>query len=52
MPYSILPHNGGFKVVNTATGEVHAKHTTRPRAEAQVKLLRGLEHGMIPKKKK
>ena len=51
MPYAILPVNGAFKVVNTATGQVHAEHTTRPKAEAQVRLLRGIEHGMKPRKK-
>lgn len=51
MPYAILPADGAFKVVNTATGEVHAKHTSRAKAEAQVRLLRGVEHGMKPRKK-
>ena len=52
MPYAILPANGGFKVVNTQTGQVHAKHTTRDKAEAQVRLLRGVEHGMKVRSKK
>ena len=51
MPYAILPSDGGFKVVNTSNGAVHAKHTTRAKAEAQVRLLRGVEHGMKPRKK-
>ena len=52
MPYSILPTGDGqFKVVNTATGKVHAKHTTERRAEAQVRLLRGIERGMRPANK-
>ena len=49
MPYAILSAKGGFKVVNTATGKVHAAHTTREKAEAQVRLLRGVEHGMVPR---
>ena len=50
MPYGILRANGDFKVVNTATGKVHAAHTTREKAEAQVRLLRGIEHGMVPRR--
>lgn len=30
---------------------VHAKHTTKSKAEAQARLLRGIEHGMVPKKR-
>lgn len=43
MPYKINQVMGGFEVVNKATGEVHAKHTTRDRAEAQVRLLHAVE---------
>lgn len=46
MPYAVLPSGKDFRVVNTATGKVHAKHTTLEKAEAQVRLLRGVEHGM------
>ncbi len=41
-----------FKVVNISTGQIHAKETTRGNAEAQVRFLNGLRHGMIPRKKK
>ena len=49
MPYAILKHGNAFKVVNSATGKVHAKHTSLSNAEAQVRLLRGVEHGMQPR---
>ena len=52
MPYAILPADGGFKVVNTASGAVHAKHTSRAKAEAQVRLLRGVEAGTLKPRKK
>jgi len=49
MPYAILSDGrGGFRVVNTATGKEHAHHTTLAKAESQVRLLRGVEHGMVP----
>jgi hypothetical protein len=46
MPYQIekLP-SGKFRVVNTETGEIHAKSTTKKNAQAQINLLRGVEHG-------
>lgn len=52
MPYSLLHVSGGYKVVNSATGQVHSKHTTLPKAEAQIRLLRGIEHGMKVRGKK
>ena len=52
MPYAILPVKGGFKVVNTQSGKVHAEHTTKDKADAQVRLLRGVEHGMKVRGKK
>ena len=44
MPYAIRRTRGGHKVVNTATGKVHAEHTSRAKAEAQVRLLNAVEH--------
>lgn len=46
MPYTIRPIRGSkmVKVVNTETGEVKAKRTTRKKAANQIKLLEGLEH--------
>jgi hypothetical protein len=49
MPYKIFPLRGTrfYKVINTDTGAVKAKRTTRRRALAQVRLLEGLEHGTL-----
>lgn len=53
MPYSIKSVDGGFKVVNTATGKAASTrlldHKT---AVKQFKLLEGLEHGWSPTGKK
>ena len=43
MPYAIRKVKGGYSVVNTKTGVVHAKHTTKPKAEAQIRLLHMLD---------
>ena len=48
MPYAIRRRDGAYQVVNTATGEVHAHHTTRQKAEAQIRLLHMVEHGGKP----
>ena len=53
MPYEIKKKGTGFVVVNTATGKEHSKKPIpRARAEAQMRLLYGIEHGMIPRGKK
>lgn len=40
MPYTIRKlTNGYYRVKNTATGVVHSKHTSKTKAEAQVRLL-------------
>ena len=44
MPYSIVKNkDNSYKVVNTATGKVHAKRTTLKKAEAQIRLLHMME---------
>ena len=44
MPYKIVKHaRGDYSVVNAATGKVHAKHTSKAKAEAQVRLLHSVE---------
>lgn len=48
MPYEIRENDGKFEVVNKDSGDVKAKHTSRDKAEAQVKLLHGIEHGWRP----
>lgn len=40
----------GFRV--STPGGVKAKRTTKKKAEAQARLLRGIEHGLVPRKKK
>lgn len=54
MPYQIrkVRNKECYKVINTLTKEVSAKCTTRSKAESQVKLLLGIEHGMTVLKKK
>ncbi len=49
MPARIRKVNG-FQV--RTPGGVKAKSTTKAKAEAQVRLLHGIEHGMVPRKKK
>jgi len=47
MPYSleqISPRR--YSVINTNTGQLHSKHTSKKKAEAQIRLLNGIEHGM------
>ena len=44
MPYRVQRTMGGFEVVNTETGEVHAKHTTEAKAKAQMRLLNAVKH--------
>ena len=45
MPVRIKKVNG-YRV-STPSG-VKAKHTTKKKAEAQARLLRGVEHGWVP----
>ena len=54
MPYSVVKHGTGYAVINNITGKVHAKHTTKEKAMAQVRLLHGIDAGMKmkPVKKK
>jgi hypothetical protein len=40
-----------YQVKNVETGKVHAKCSTKEKALAQKRLLDGLDHGMILKKK-
>ena len=53
MPYDIRKKGTGYVVVNTATGKEHSKKPIpKSRAESQMRLLYGIEHGMIPRGKK
>ena len=38
-----------FAVINADTGKVHARHTTKEKAEAQVRLLQAKDHDWQPK---
>ena len=53
MPYKIVSKVIGgevkYAVKNTQTGKTHG-YTTKTKAEAQMRLLYGVEHGMIPRK--
>lgn len=49
MPYAVKKNGSAWEVVNSSTGEVHAKHTTKKKAEAQVRLLEEQE-GFVPDK--
>jgi len=46
MPYSVRKVKGGYSV-STPHG-AKAKRTTKRKAKAQVRLLRGIEHGWRP----
>ena len=52
MPYSIRKADSKFKVVNTETGKVKGTHATKEKAQNQINLLRGVEHGWKPTGKK
>lgn len=47
MPYK-MKNVDGFQVKGPSG--VHAKKTTKAKAESQMRLLRGVEHGMVPRK--
>ena len=48
MPYAIRRKGTRYQVVNSETGEVKAESTSRAKAERQIRLLRGIEHGWTP----
>ena len=50
MPYLLTKVKGGYKVVNRDTGVIHSKHTTKTKAESQIRLLNAIDHGFTPKK--
>lgn len=53
MPYELRKEGTGYKVINKETGKEHSKKPIpKKRAEAQMKLLYGIESGMIPRGKK
>lgn len=51
MPYEIKKDGEDYLVINSESGEEKARHTppdAKEKAEKQVNLLRGIEHGMEP----
>ena len=52
MPYVIrkIKNKPLYKVYNRETGEIYSKGTTEVKAKAQVRLLEGLEKGIVKKK--
>jgi hypothetical protein len=52
MPYAIRKNSdGSYRVINTDTGDVKMEHGSKADAEAQLRLLYGVEHGMVPRRK-
>ena len=49
MPYTMKKEASGKFSVSGPSGK-HAKGTTKAKAEAQMRLLHGVEHGMKPRK--
>lgn len=50
MPYQVKKHNGKFSVVNIETHKIFSKGTTKKNAKKQIRLLYGIEHGMLVRK--
>ena len=52
MPYKMHKRGSQFQVVNEDTGKKYSKGTTKKKAEAQERLLRAVEHGWKPSKRR
>lgn len=53
MPYELVKFPTGYKVKNTQTGQYKSKRPIpKEKAEAQMRLLYGIESGMIPRGRK
>jgi hypothetical protein len=48
MPYQVRSEGDKHCVYNAETGEKKACHATKEEADRQVRLLQGIEHGMVP----
>jgi hypothetical protein len=45
MPYAIRKNpDGSFRVINKKSGEIMAKHTTKEKAQSQIRFLEMLMH--------
>lgn len=51
MPYAMrkLPRKSLYRVFNTETKKIFAKATSKQKAQAQLRYLRGIEHGWKPR---
>lgn len=52
MPYKIVQHGRCWSVVNGLTGRIYSHCSTKAHAQAQLRLLRGVEHGMVVRKRR
>lgn len=52
MPYLIEKRGNKWLLINKRTGKVKGTHATREEAESQERLLRAIEHGWKPTKRK
>jgi hypothetical protein len=53
MPYAKRKNSDGtYRVVNEDTGDIKMKSGTEEEADKQMRLLRGIEHGMVPRKRR
>jgi hypothetical protein len=50
MPYKLKKIGGKYEVMNLDSGKKHGK-TSKKKAESQLRLLRAIDHGFVPKKK-
>lgn len=48
MPYSVRKQGSSYQLVNTSSGKVHSRHTSKARAERQRRLLEGVHRGWKP----
>lgn len=49
MPYEVRKDGDQYCVFNTESGDKKACHDSEEKADAQVRLLQGIEHGMTPR---
>ena len=52
MPYIVRKKGDKWLTVNSETGEVKGTHDSKQKATAQLRLLYGVEHGMVPRSNK
>jgi len=48
MPYKMTKKGNEYEVKNALTGKVHAKGTTKKKAQGQLHLLNAIDHGFVP----